>query len=86
MNKAGVEPSYSRSSSLNVNAPDFTPSSFDYASDNLIDQLFVCPGDVLVPSGKFSRPTQPPGKSYFKDEVVIRNSDSGKGKLKDLFF
>ena len=39
-----------------------------------------------MPSGKFSRPTQPPGKSYFKDEVVIRNSDSGKGKLKDLFF
>ena len=29
-------------------------------------------------SGKFSQPTKIPGKNYFKDEVVIRNADSGK--------
>lgn len=37
------------------------------------------PGEVLKPSGKFSKPTRIPGKNYCKDEVVIRNADSGKG-------
>ncbi|KYB27256.1 hypothetical protein TcasGA2_TC014442 [Tribolium castaneum] len=36
------------------------------------------PGEVLKPSGKFSKPTRIPGKKYCKDEVVIRNADSGK--------
>uniref|UniRef100_A0A1B6D1H2 K Homology domain-containing protein n=2 Tax=Clastoptera arizonana TaxID=38151 RepID=A0A1B6D1H2_9HEMI len=35
-------------------------------------------GEVLKPSGKYPRPTKVPGKNYCKDEVVIRNSDSGK--------
>ncbi|XP_034937319.1 eukaryotic translation initiation factor 4E-binding protein Mextli isoform X2 [Chelonus insularis] len=35
-------------------------------------------GEVLKNSGKFSKPTRIPGKNYCKDEVVIRNSDSGK--------
>lgn len=39
------------------------------------------PGEVLKPSGKFSKPTRIPGKNYCKDEVVIRNADSGKGML-----
>jgi hypothetical protein len=30
-------------------------------------------------SGKFMKPTKVPGKTFLKDEVVIRNSDSGKG-------
>ena len=34
--------------------------------------------DILKSSGRFSKPTRIPGKNY-KDEVVIRNSDSGKG-------
>ncbi|KYB27257.1 hypothetical protein TcasGA2_TC014442 [Tribolium castaneum] len=38
------------------------------------------PGEVLKPSGKFSKPTRIPGKKYCKDEVVIRNADSGKGR------
>ena len=38
------------------------------------------PGEVLKPSGKFSKPTRIPGKKYCKDEVVIRNADSGKGE------
>ena len=38
------------------------------------------PGEVIKNSGKFSKPTRIPGKNYCKDEVVIRNSDSGKGK------
>lgn len=37
-------------------------------------------GEVLKSSGKFSKPTRIPGKKYCKDEVVIRNADSGKGK------
>lgn len=38
------------------------------------------PGEVIKNSGKFAKPTRIPGKNYCKDEVVIRNSDSGKGK------
>ncbi|XP_059046203.1 eukaryotic translation initiation factor 4E-binding protein Mextli isoform X5 [Achroia grisella] len=36
------------------------------------------PGEVIKPSGKFPKPTKIPGKNYSKDEVVIRNADSGK--------
>jgi len=32
----------------------------------------------MVGSGKYSGPTQPHGKSYYKDEIFIRNADSGK--------
>ena len=39
------------------------------------------PGEVIKNSGKFTKPTRIPGKNYCKDEVVIRNSDSGKGKI-----
>ncbi|XP_015608856.1 eukaryotic translation initiation factor 4E-binding protein Mextli isoform X4 [Cephus cinctus] len=38
----------------------------------------LCPGEVIKNSGKFAKPTRIPGKNYCKDEVVIRNSDSGK--------
>lgn len=41
-------------------------------------------GDVMKNSGKFTKPTRIPGKNYCKDEVVIRNSDSGKGNT--IFF
>lgn len=36
------------------------------------------PGEIMKSSGKFSKPTRIPGKNYCKDEVVIRNADSGK--------
>ncbi|KAG8263210.1 hypothetical protein J6590_038099 [Homalodisca vitripennis] len=39
------------------------------------------PGEVLKTSGKFPKPTKVPGKNYCKDEVVIRNADSGKGEI-----
>ncbi|RZF33982.1 hypothetical protein LSTR_LSTR006898 [Laodelphax striatellus] len=38
----------------------------------------LSPGDILKTSGKFTKPTKIPGKNYCKDELVIRNSDSGK--------
>lgn len=41
-------------------------------------QATLSPGEVLKNSGKFSHPTKIPGKNFVKDEVVIRNSDSGK--------
>lgn len=44
------------------------------------------PGEVLKSSGKFSKPTRIPGKNYCKDEVVIRNADSGKGMLNCFFY
>merc|ERR1719225_260628 len=58
--------------SLNANAPDFTPSVAGGGASLLV------PGEVGGSSGKFSQPTKIPGKNYFKDEVVIRNADSGK--------
>lgn len=42
--------------------------------------ILLGPGEVLKTSGKFPKPTKIPNKNYCKDEVVIRNSDSGKGK------
>ena len=38
----------------------------------------LSPGEVVKTSGKFSKPTRIAGKNYCKDEVVIRNQDSGK--------
>lgn len=42
------------------------------------------PNDIIRNSGKFSKPTKIPGKNYSKDEIVIRNADSGKGMDFDL--
>lgn len=39
----------------------------------------LSPGELIRTSGKFTKPTKIPGKNYSKDEVVIRNADSGKG-------
>lgn len=41
----------------------------------------LAPGELIRVSGKFIKPTKIPGKNYSKDEVVIRNADSGKGEL-----
>lgn len=43
-------------------------------------QNLLGPGEIIRTSGKFIKPTKIPGKNYSKDEVVIRNADSGKGK------
>ena len=79
--------------SLNVNAPTFTPSNLQSNGGNILNQLLphqntsiVPNGEVMVSSGKYSGPTQPHGKSYFKDEVFIRNADSGKGTYLKFFF
>jgi len=71
---------------LNVNAPLFTPQSTMGNGGNILDQLLphqnvsslIPSGEIMMSSGKYSGPTQPHGKSYFKDEVYIRNADSGK--------
>lgn len=42
----------------------------------------LLPGEIVKNSGKFSKPTKIPGKNYSKDEIIIRNADSGKGELK----
>lgn len=38
------------------------------------------PNEIIRNSGKFSKPTKIPGKNYSKDEIIIRNADSGKGE------
>lgn len=38
----------------------------------------LSPGELIRTSGKFPKPTKIPGKTYCKDEIVIRNADSGK--------
>lgn len=45
----------------------------------------LSPGELIRTSGKFPKPTKIPGKTYCKDEIVIRNADSGKGNML-LFF
>ncbi|KAG8200504.1 hypothetical protein JTE90_000581 [Oedothorax gibbosus] len=40
--------------------------------------VVLSPGEILRSSGKFEKPTKISGKNYFKDEILIRNSDSGK--------
>merc|ERR1719228_463719 len=57
---------------LNPTAPDFSP-----VHSNMAGPL-LGPGEVVATSGRFNQPTKIPGKNYFKDEVVIRNADSGK--------
>jgi len=42
--------------------------------------LLLGPGELVKSSGKYPAPTRVVGKNYCKDEVVIRNADSGKGK------
>lgn len=74
---------------LNVNAPLFTPQLNLTGGGNILDQLLpnqtassaIPTGEVMINSGKYTGPTQPHGKSYYKDEVCIRNADSGKGKV-----
>merc|ERR1711976_465841 len=72
---------------LNANAPTFLPVNPNNQSGNILDQLLpmntpapsiIPTREVMISSGKYAGPTQPQGKSYFKDEVIIRNSDSGK--------
>lgn len=38
------------------------------------------PGEIMKSSGKYPAPVRVPGKNHCKDEIVIRNADSGKGK------
>ncbi|XP_055681541.1 eukaryotic translation initiation factor 4E-binding protein Mextli isoform X2 [Lutzomyia longipalpis] len=66
--------------------PAFIPSASDLtllstSPTELMGQTqpaILAPGELLRNSGKFTKPTKIPGKNYSKDEVVIRNADSGK--------
>lgn len=40
--------------------------------------------EFIRSSGKYTKPSKVPGKSFVKDEFVIRNSDSGKGTNKGI--
>ncbi|XP_071441060.1 eukaryotic translation initiation factor 4E-binding protein Mextli isoform X3 [Hetaerina americana] len=55
-----------------------TPSSVGAANTTSPLQSMLGQGEVVKSSGKYSNPTKIPNKNYFRDEVVIRNSDSGK--------
>ncbi|XP_013783796.1 eukaryotic translation initiation factor 4E-binding protein Mextli-like isoform X1 [Limulus polyphemus] len=74
-----VIPSLTTSQSVTTAPPGYLPgqNSLSVSSTNQ-SQLSLTPGEVLKSSGKFAKPTKIPGKNYFKDEIVIRNSDSGK--------
>jgi len=48
------------------------------APSSPLDAPQLLPGEVVKFSGKYPQLTKIPGKNFFKDEVVIRNSDSGK--------
>ncbi|XP_031619001.1 eukaryotic translation initiation factor 4E-binding protein Mextli isoform X2 [Contarinia nasturtii] len=53
-------------------------SLLDTSPSSVLTQNVLNPGEVIRTSGKFVKPTKIPGKNYSKDEVVIRNADSGK--------
>lgn len=55
-------------------------SQLDTSPSSVTHQNVLNPGEVVRTSGKFAKPTKIPGKNYTKDEVVIRNADSGKGR------
>lgn len=81
-----------RNGQLNANAMEFRPvvDSAKFcasATASLASMLAVeppppvpsvPPGRVMVSSGKYDKPAWIPGKQQLRDEVVIRNSDSGK--------
>ena len=79
-----------KSAGLNANAPDFNPmSNSNYlatATASLTSLLSLGSNNsdgVSQKSGKVERVFKPPGKPrQVKDEVIIRNSDSGKGNRK----
>ncbi|XP_055294966.1 eukaryotic translation initiation factor 4E-binding protein Mextli isoform X2 [Sitodiplosis mosellana] len=53
-------------------------SLLDTSPSSVLTHNILNPGEVIRTSGKFVKPTKIPGKNYTKDEVVIRNADSGK--------
>lgn len=57
-----------------------TPDGLLLAGSTSPTTPILGPGDLIRTSGKFPKPTKIPGKNYSKDEIVIRNGDSGKGK------
>ncbi|XP_054289274.1 eukaryotic translation initiation factor 4E-binding protein Mextli-like isoform X6 [Macrosteles quadrilineatus] len=61
-----------------ITTPDTNTTTIPMTTSSPPTPPVLGPGEVLKTSGKFSKPTKIPGKNYCKDEVVIRNSDSGK--------
>lgn len=53
-----------------------SPPGMSLGGQQVIPSL--SPGELIRTSGKFPKPTKIPGKTYCKDEIVIRNADSGK--------
>ena len=58
-------------------SPELSPSVETQRPTSVIQNVLQ-PGEVVAGSGRFGQPTKIPGKNYYKDEVVIRNADSGK--------
>ncbi|XP_058062230.1 eukaryotic translation initiation factor 4E-binding protein Mextli isoform X2 [Anopheles bellator] len=60
--------------------PDVLADSSLLGSSPPLGQMVpaLAPGELIRTSGKFPKPTKIPGKTYCKDEIVIRNADSGK--------
>ncbi|KAF2882415.1 hypothetical protein ILUMI_23785 [Ignelater luminosus] len=63
---------------VQIEASESTSSLTESMTSATSAPPLLAPGEIIKPSGKFSKPTRIPGKNYCKDEVVIRNADSGK--------
>lgn len=70
-----------------IKTPDTEPTTPIFPSSSALPDInqpptiiqnLLQPGEVVTTSGRFSQPTKIPGKNYYKDEIVIRNADSGK--------
>ncbi|KAI1285234.1 hypothetical protein HDE_12002 [Halotydeus destructor] len=63
--------------SSNLSSLDLTLSP-SLASFRASSPTNLATAEFIRPSGKYNKPSKVPGKSFVKDEFVIRNSDSGK--------
>ena len=59
-------------------SPSVITNAQNQSFSNVNSGISLAPGEFLRSSGKFSKPTKIAGKNYYKDEIVIRNCDSGK--------
>lgn len=73
----GLNSYYKQKAATNVEADNELGTS-SLLNMGMPISLSLSPGELVKNSGKFSKPTKIPGKSYSKDEIIIRNSDSGK--------
>lgn len=71
--------SVASSFNLNSTLSQLDLNAVSFRSDSPTSLPALSATDFIRPSGKYNKPSKVAGKSFVKDEFVIRNCDSGKG-------